>query len=175
MRKRILFLATGSSLAAVLLGGCASTGTFRNAKATVELERLQIREINEAFKSSEDKTITVPRVGEVDCPDHKCLLPVRGVAERVAEGQPNSETGVDGVLVLWGDVTQRLIQMLDQAQYTAKDQTAKGFGGQVTCNKTKCVFAFSLDEKELRADGRAVFEEAPRMPASENPEEAPAP
>lgn len=169
MRNRIVLLSIAAACLAVevaFLGGCTSTGTLKNAKATLELERQQIRELNEAFKSSDDKVITVPRVGEVECPDRKCFLPVKGTAERVSEGQPPQTATVDGMLVLWGDVTQRLMGMLDQAQYTAKEQKAKGFGGEVTCTKAKCTFAFTLDDKDLRADGRAVFEESPRMPAS---------
>lgn len=169
MRNRILLLSALSATFAAevaFLGGCSSTGSLRNARATVELERQQIRELNEAFKSSEDKVIEVPRVGEVECPERKCFLPVKGTAERVAEGQDPQSASVDGMLVLTGDVTQRLMGMIDQAQYTAKEQKAKGYGGEVTCNKNKCTFAFALDEKELRAEGRAIFEEAPRMPAN---------
>ena len=168
MRNRILYLAVSATviLTNAFLVGCASQSVLKNAKATLELERQQIRELNEAFKSKDDKVITVPRVGEVECPERKCLLPVKATAERVMEGKGASAETVRGTVVLWGDVTQRLMGMLDQAQYTAKDQTAKGYGGEVTCNKAKCTFSIALDDKELRADGRAMFEEAPRGTAS---------
>jgi len=147
---------------------------MRNAKATLELERGQIRELNEAFKSAEDKTITVPQVGEVECPERRCLFPVRGTAERVEEGQAPVQASIQGTIVLWGDVTHRLIQMIDAAQYTAKEQKAKGYGGEVSCNKTKCTFAFALDANDMRADGRSVLEEAPRSPANVEEEAPPA-
>jgi hypothetical protein len=166
--KTVLFRGAIAAFAVVgvFLGGCASQPTIRNAKATIELERQQVRELNEAFKSADDKVITVPKVGEVECPERKCFLPVEASAERVVEGQSPRSESVRGTIVLWSDVTERLMGMLDRAQYTAKDQTAKGYGGEVTCTKTKCKLSIALDEKELRGDGRAIFEEAPRGTAS---------
>src|SRR5688572_12342356 len=76
--KRLLGTLSVSSL---FLSACASTSVWIATEGEVSLDREDLRELHEAFKTTSEKTITLDHLKkEVECDGHACPLEVNAKA-----------------------------------------------------------------------------------------------
>lgn len=152
MRKIIACVGLG------LFVGCAAKQLV-SPKATVRLEKSDIRELQEAFKSVGDKVVQLPTRGEVNCANMKCTLPLDGTATVLRDGKPSGTEKVDGHLVVEPTSLSRLVSLLDQAANKGKTLEMKGTGGNaVSCNAKRCDLSLAWDETHDTALGSVVPE-----------------
>lgn len=140
--------------------GCASQVTYSKTRVTLQLERSQLRELNEAYKSPEDKTVEVPAFGDVECPERTCYLPLTVTAERLKEGVADGPARVRGTLVFRRGVTTHMLDMMQRAEYAGRSMQEEGVIGKVQCDKRSCTLEFEFDANARTAQAHLVLAES---------------
>jgi len=140
-----------------LLSSCAEKPVWIATEGELSLDRDDLREIHEAFKTSSEKTITLEKLKkEVDCDGQACPVGVSAKAKYRKQNQTIQEKEVEANLVFGRDDAQKILQLLEKARYENKAMTLKGERGSVNCAKSECRINFSLS-RELRGYSRETL------------------
>ncbi len=159
----------------VILSACASTKTYSGARGTVELDRMALVELHEAFKSAdEDKEVTIPGVGAAKCADALCTVSVQGQVDVFDAGRARGTEKIKGTLTFNQSTAKRLLDLIDEARAFAKEQADRGESGEAKCTAKGCKLQFAFDEtragKRGAFAGKVLSSPGARVPANQQPE-----
>ncbi len=106
--------------------------------------RGDLSELHEAFKTTAEKRIVLPTLGEGTYADRLCHLPVEGTASVTINEHPAGTTRVRGELDMAAPVPQLLLNWMDAAAEDDKDRRQNDLQGVVSCDSRKCVLEFEF-------------------------------
>ncbi len=136
---------------------CAEKAVWVTTQGELALDRDDLRELHEAFKTSSEKTITLEnQKQEVDCDGHACPLLVPAKATYRRQDSTTTEKNVEASLVFGREDSQKILQLLEKARYENKELSLSGQRGSVWCAKSACRIKFSLS-RELRGYSKDVL------------------
>ena len=139
------------------LAACAEKPVWMSTEGTLSLDRDDLRELREAFKTASQKTITLEKQKqEVECDGQACPLAVRAKAKYRRKDSSVSEKPVEANLVFGRDDAQKMLELLDKARYENTELSLSGTRGNVWCAKSECRIEFSLS-RELRGYSRETL------------------
>lgn len=138
------------ALVLFLLAGCAEKPIWVSTDGLLSLERDEIRELHEAFKTNTEKTIVLEkRKQEVDCDGHACPVTVEAKATYKRKDASTVEKKVEAKLVFGREDAKKILELLEKARFERKELTLSGKRGTVRCENAECRITFSLS-RELR-------------------------
>ncbi len=133
---------------------CAEKPVWVSTEGTLSLDRDDLRELHEAFKTSSQKTITLEKQKqEVECDGQACPLNVPAKAKYRRKDSTISEKSVEAALVFGREDAQKILELLEKSRYENKELSLSGTRGDVWCAKSECRIKFSLS-RELRGYSR---------------------
>ncbi len=141
----------------LFVAGCAEKPVWISSEGTVSLERDEIRELHEAFKTTSEKTITLEkRKQEVECDGTACPLAVEAKAKYRKKDNSVTEKTVEAKLAFGREDAQKILELLEKARYERKEMILSGRHGSVRCDKAECKINFDLSH-ELRGYSREAL------------------
>ena len=134
----------------LLLGGCAEKPIWVSTDGMLALERDEIRELHEAFKTNTEKTIVLEKhKQEVECDGTICPVTVEAQAKYRRKDASTVEKKVEAKLVFGREEAKKILELLEKARFERKEQNLSGKRGAVRCENAECRITFSLS-RELR-------------------------
>ena len=147
-----------AALFLLLFSSCAEKPLWISTEGVVTLERDEIRELHEAFKTTSEKTITFEkRKQEVECDGMVCSLPVKAKAKYRKKDNSLTEKTVEAKLVFGRDDAKNILELLERARSEHTGITLSGRHGSVRCDKAECEINFALSN-ELRGYSREALQ-----------------
>ena len=134
-------------LVMVAIASCASHRVLVDPKARLKITRGDLRELQESFKSTAEKKVVLPTLGEASCGSKRCSLSVKGTAKILVEGKAKGTSPVPGVLTFTPDSAALMLRLMDQAKEEDEKLSQITEGGEIWCVPEKCEIEFVLPEQ----------------------------
>ncbi len=134
----------------LVTSGCAEKTVWVSTDGMLSLERDEIRELHEAFKTNTEKTIVLEKQKqEVECDGSACPVTVEASAKYRRKDSSTIDKKVEAKLVFGREDAKKILELLEKARYEQKELQLSGKHGAVRCEQSRCRITFSL-ARELR-------------------------
>ena len=139
-----------------LLVSCASPPPVVDAEIQVNLSRADVRELREAFKTKDEKMVTLEAFDDAHCVNRECTFPFEMEGKVIYPKDREGTLSISGKLVFDEKTADWLLKVMDKADEHAKPQHYKDGGHELICRAQSCKLTFVVRNNTEVAVGKVI-------------------